>query len=129
MQQNPPRVLIVMPDQRHRALLRAQLRELGYDALGAPDLAGALLYPAQEPERGPVGLILVDHGALTPFGDTLLPLLQERHEAPAVLIGSAATSPPSGPWVRVLNRPVSIAEITRTVHELLPTTGTGQFID
>jgi hypothetical protein len=60
VQQYPPRVLLVMPDRWHRALLRAQLRELGYDALGAPDLAGGLLYPAPEPERGPVALIVVD---------------------------------------------------------------------
>jgi hypothetical protein len=112
----------VLPDQWHRALLRAQLRELGYDALGAPDLAGGLLYPALEPERGPVGLIVVDHGALTPSGETLLPELLARHEAPAMLIAPAGVSPPAGPWVRVLNRPVSIAEITRVVQELLPTT-------
>lgn len=127
--QYPPRVLLVVPDQWHRALLRAQLREQGYDALGAPDLAGGLLYPALEPERGPVGLIVVDHGALTPFDDRLLTQLLERHGAPAILIAPAGASPPPGPWVRVLNRPVSIAEITRTVHELLPTKGTDQFID
>ena len=129
MQQYPPRVLLVVPDQWHRALLRAQLRELGYDALGAPDLAAGLLYPALEPERGPVGLIVVDHGALTPFGDTLLPQLLARHGAPAVLIAPAGVSPPGGPWVRVINRPVSIAEIARIVRELLPITSPHQPVE
>lgn len=129
MQQYPPRVLLVIPDQWHRALLRAQLRELGYDALGAPDLAGGLLYPALESGRGVVGLIVVDYGALTSFGDTLLPQLIERHGAPAVLIAPAGVLPPAGPWVRVLNRPVSIAEIAGVVHELLPTIGAHRTID
>jgi hypothetical protein len=118
-----------MPDQWHRALLRAQLRELGYDALGAPDLAGGLLYPALEPERGPVALIVVDQGALTPFGDPLLPQLLARHGAPAVLIAPAGVSLPAGPWTQVINRPVSIAEIARVVHQLLPIRGAQQPVE
>ena len=45
--QVPPRVLIVMDDQWHRALLRAALRDVGYDAMtllvaGTPDKLDAI---------------------------------------------------------------------------------------
>jgi hypothetical protein len=112
--------LLILPDQWHRALLRAQLREAGYDALGAPDLAGALLYPGQEPGRGPVGLVLIDHAALGPHAETMLPQLLERHRAPAVLLAPAGITPTGGPWTRVLHRPISIADIVRVVRELVP---------
>lgn len=118
-----PRVLLVLPDQWHRALLRAELRELGYDALGAPDVASALLYPAQEPGRGAMGLILVDQRALTNTGHALLPELLARHEAPAVLLAPGAGPPAAGPWIRMLRRPLSIADLTRTVQALLPPAG------
>ncbi|HEU5304181.1 MAG TPA: hypothetical protein VFU40_06005 [Gemmatimonadales bacterium] len=96
------------------------MRESGYDALGAPDLAGALLYPALEPGRGPVGLVLVDHGALASHAETLLAQLLERHGAPAVLLSPAGVTPTTGPWLRVLHRPTTIADIVREVRELLP---------
>src|SRR5512142_2916514 len=38
----PPRILVVMPAQWPRALVRAELRERGYDAAGARDLLEAL---------------------------------------------------------------------------------------
>lgn len=103
-------------------MLRAELRELGYDALGAPDLAGSLLYPAEDPDRGAVGVIVVDQRALTNVGETLLPELRARHRAPAILLASAGTSHAAGRWTRVLTRPVSIGEIARSVQELLPPT-------
>lgn len=118
-----------MPDQWHRALLRAQLRELGYDALGAPDLAGSLLYPAEEPDRGPVELLVVDQRALTDMGDTLLPELLRRHPASAILLAPRGISHPAGPWTRTLTRPVSIGEITQSVQELLPLPGTHAGLD
>jgi hypothetical protein len=115
-----------MPDQWHRALLRAELRELGYDALGAADVAGGLLYPRQEAGRGAVRLILVDQRALTTTGHALLPELLARHEAPAVLLAPAGGPPAAGPWIRVLSRPLSIADITQTVQELLPAGNTSR---
>jgi hypothetical protein len=94
---------------------------MGYDALGAPDLAGALLYPGvAQPGRGPVGLVLVDQGALGKHAEALLPELLERHKAPAVLLAPAGVTPAGGPWARVLHRPTSIADIVREVRELLP---------
>src|SRR3954470_19927901 len=54
----PPRVLLVMPDQWPRALLRAALRDAGYDAVGAPGLSAALRYRPAVADRGPVRLVV-----------------------------------------------------------------------
>ena len=116
----PPRVLLIMPDQWPRALLRAELRERGYDALGAPGLPAALAYPVSVTGRGPVGLVLVDHAALAPSVELLAPLL-ERHGHPvAVLLASGTRSPPGDAWTRVLRRPLTIASVADAVASLLP---------
>jgi hypothetical protein len=117
-----------MPEQWPRALLRAALREVGYDALGAPGLAGAQRYRVQAPGRGPVRLILVDQAALQ--GDEAHPLLTtllHRYGDPAAIL-LARVVPMSGPpekaepapWTRVIRRPVSIDGIVAVVRELLP---------
>jgi hypothetical protein len=117
----PPRVLLVMPDQWPRALLRAELRERGYDALGAPGLAAALAYPVSVPDRGPVRLLLLDQTALGPSEEPLLARLVERHGYPAgLLLARVGQAPASGDWSRVLRRPVTIAELAEAVTSLLP---------
>ena len=60
----PPRILVVSAEQWPRALLRAQLDEARYDAIGAGTLSRALRYPLDDPERGPVRLIVLDSGAV-----------------------------------------------------------------
>jgi len=114
-----------MPDQWPRALLRAALRESGYDALGAPSLTGALRYRADAPDRGPVRVILVDQGAL--IGENAgarLNALARRHGNPAlVLLGRAGAGPgstPEGGWRRTVRRPASIAELVEAVRALIP---------
>lgn len=117
-----------MPEQWPRALLRAALREIGYDALGAPGLAGALRYRAEVPGRGAVRLVLVDQAALQ--GDEAFPRLTtllHRHEnPPAILLARGAPMPrrpdkaEAGPWARVVRRPVSIDGIVAAVRDLLP---------
>ncbi len=67
----PPRVLVVSPDRALRALVRAELREAGYDAIGASSFAAALEYPPAERERGPVRLLIVHEGAVDPAGELL----------------------------------------------------------
>ena len=124
----PPQVLLVMPEQWPRALLRAALREVGYDALGAPGLAGALRYRPEAPGRGAVGLVLVDQAVLR--GDeafpTLTTLLRRHGDPAAILLTRAATMPGSPgqaepvPWARVIRRPVSIEGIVAAVRDLLP---------
>src|SRR3954454_21547300 len=79
----PPRVLLVMPEQWPRALLRAALREAGYDALGAPGLPGAIRYPVHPGDRGPVRLVLLDQAALADDeAAALLGTLLHRHGDP-----------------------------------------------
>lgn len=109
-----------MPDQWPRALLRAELRERGYDALGAPGLPAALAYPVSVTGRGPVGLVLVDQAALAPSDELLAPLL-ERHGNPVtVLLAGGTRRPPEDAWTRVLRRPVTIANLADAVTSLLP---------
>ena len=117
-----------MPEHWPRALLRAALRDVGYDALGAPGLAGALRYRAQAPDRGPVRLVLVDQAVLQ--GDNALPLLTtllHRYEDPASILLARTVSMPRlpekaepAPWTRVIRRPVSIDGIVAAVRDLLP---------
>lgn len=119
-----------MPDQWPRALLRAELRERGYDALGAPGLAAALAYPVSVPERGPVRLLLLDQTALGPPDEPLLARLVERHGHPtSVLLTRAGQAPASSDWTRVLHRPVTIAALADAVTSLLPLAAGGAALD
>jgi hypothetical protein len=116
-----------MPEHWPRALLRAALREIGYDALGAPGLAGALRYRGEVPGRGAVGLVLVDQAALGDDAVALLPTLLQRHAGPAAVLLARTLSPGGLPeaarrvvWSRVVRRPVSIAELVTAVQQLVP---------
>jgi len=123
-----PRVLLILPEQWPRALLRAALREAGYDAVGAPGLAGALHYRAAEPDRGPVRLVVIDQEALhEPDAGSKLAALIDRHVTPALMLlakgGPAAPLPPVAgaiDWRRIVRRPASIAELVDAVREVLP---------
>src|SRR5262245_23489785 len=115
-----PRVLVISAEQWHRALLRAALRDVGYDAVGAPSVTAALRFRADAAGRGPVRLVVVDQPALGE-GDDALARLLARHGAPAALLLARATvGAPAGPWARVLVRPVSVADVVATVEALLP---------
>jgi DNA-binding response OmpR family regulator len=116
----PPRVLVVMADQRTRALLRAELREVGYDALGARDLGEALHYPAADVGRGPVRLIIIDHSVLRDAPEDLLTDLLDRFSRPATLLLGSAVAHSTGSFDRVMQRPTSIGEITWAVQSSLP---------
>lgn len=110
-----------MPDQWRRALIRAALREVGYDAVGVSGLRQARLIRASLPGRGPVRLMVVDQDALIEAKSAMVTALRERLDAPdAVLVARATVRPPEGPWRRVLRRPVSVAEVVRAVEELVP---------
>jgi CheY-like chemotaxis protein len=116
----PPRILIVMPAQWTRALIRAALRAAGYDAVGATGIREALQVPPREPDRGPVGLLVVDQLALV-GGTRLLETLLTRHNRPeTILIARATVGAPEGPWRHVLQRPVSVADVVAAVEEALP---------
>jgi DNA-binding NtrC family response regulator len=116
-----PRVLIVMPDQWTRALLRAALREDGYDAVGSRGVREALRVRPDDPERGPVRLIVVDQDALAANAPALFPALRDRLGRPeTLLIRRGTRSAPNGEWGRVLQRPVSVADIVEAVRTLAP---------
>jgi len=117
----PPRVLIVMSDDGRRALIRAALREVGYDAIGTHGPRDAWLVPADEQDRASVRLIIVDQDALSPVEIESLSALRRRLGDPDILLLARATvAPPDGPWQRVLRRPVSVAEIVSAAEELVP---------
>jgi DNA-binding response OmpR family regulator len=116
-----PRVLIVMPEQWRRALLRAALREVGYDAVGTRSLSSALRIRRDEPERGPVRLVILDQSVVSRGGKEQLVELLSLHKAPAtILIARPTVAVPEGEWQRVLKRPVSVDEIVSATQQLLP---------
>lgn len=118
---NTPRVLIVMPAQWPRALIRAALRDAGYDALGARDLNEALSYPAVEEDRGPVGLIILDQEAMqAPEDSTASQLMGQHPEARTLVLESAFRPSTQGSWEHVLRHPVTIADIVAKTQQLLP---------
>ena len=115
----PPRILVVSGEQWPRALLRAQLDEAGYDAIGAGTLSRALRYPPDDAERGPVRLIVLDSGAAA-AGLAALEHARRRYPGvPFVLVHRAGAVPP-GPWAATLQRPITIGDIVATVRRLVP---------
>ena len=114
----PPRVLIVMPDQWTRVLLRAALREVGYDAVGTRTLQSAMRIRVSEIDRSGVKLIIIDQDTVNDM--VAVKELLQRHRAPAVLVARRTSATPAGPWQRVLYRPVSIDEIVGAVQSILP---------
>lgn len=110
-----------MPEQWPRALLRSALREEGYDAVGTRNLVSAQRIPTAIPGRGPVRLVVLDQSVIDGADEQLLTRLLAAHDNPAVLLVARSTSTgPSGPWHRVLHRPVSVADIAGAVAGLLP---------
>ena len=119
---SPPRVLIVMEEQWPRALIRAALREVGYDAIGTQALTSALKIPPIVPDRGPVRLVIVDQPVLAGArDDERLAALLRRHEHPAtILLARSTVSTPHDHWTRVLRRPVSVDDIAAAAQSILP---------
>lgn len=116
----PPRILLVMPEHWPRALLRAELIERGYDVVGAPDLASALLCRPAEKDRGPVRVILVDQDALVEPQIRLFDLLVSRHPKPRlVLLARAQLETPPGHWHAVVRKPALIGQIASALEEAL----------
>jgi DNA-binding response OmpR family regulator len=110
-----------MPEQWPRALLRAALREAGYDAVGTRTLSTAMRVRPTEPDRGPVRLVVVDQGALSESSAKDLEELLARLGAPeTILLARATVNAPEGRWRRVLRRPFSVEEIVNAVQALLP---------
>jgi len=104
-----------------RALLRAALREAGYDAVGAAGLAFALRYGADEPGRGRVRAVVVDSDAEPSHNASALRDLLEKHGHPATMLIARAGRPATdSAWALVLRRPLSVGDIVAAVQRLLP---------
>jgi len=109
-----------MPEQWPRALLRAALREVGYDAVGTRNLDTALRVRPEEPDRGSIRLVIVDQAAASGAQEQLTKLFSLHGMPPAILLARPTLAVPAGPWARVLNRPVSVDEMVTAVEESLP---------
>lgn len=114
-----------MDDQWPRALLRAALLEAGYDAVGARTVSEALTYPAADPGRGPVRLVIVDRLVLGRDARSIVELAALHAGPTMMLLVAAGESVPEGSWDRIIRRPVSIGGIVTAVQALLPLTSTG----
>ena len=117
-----PRIVIVSDDQWLRAGLRGELRERGYDAIGARDLAEAVRMSRPEAGRGPVRLVLVDQSSLGDEldADAVRRVRRATWEAPVVLISPGNRPEAPGEWAEVLRRPITIGEIVEYVARALP---------
>jgi hypothetical protein len=116
----PPRILLVMPTQWPRALLRAALREVGYDAIGTRTVRGARILLTSGEGRGPVRLILLDQDALTEDAREDLDQLRRASDAALVLLAPATRRVSKGGWTGVLRRPLTVGELTQAIERLVP---------
>jgi hypothetical protein len=110
-----------MPAQWPRALLRAALREVGYDASGTRALSSAVFQAAPASGGGPVRLVMLDQEALAEDQANDLEALRTRtFAAPILLLAPATRRVPEGPWTRVIRRPTSIAALVEEIESLVP---------
>jgi hypothetical protein len=109
-------VLILWPEHRPRAFLRAELIERGFDAIGAANVRAAIRYPR-------IDLILVESEALAGGGAFLLPFLAEKHGGPPMILCKRSQEEISaGQWAQILSRPCTIGQIADAVERLLKDT-------
>lgn len=115
-----PRIIILSDEQWARAGLRAELREHGYDAIGATDIEHAERYVLPDPERGPVRLVIADQDAVDARVIDTLSRWRTALGARIVLVAHATRAVPSGPWDEVVRRPIAIEGIEDRVRALVP---------
>jgi hypothetical protein len=116
-----PRIVIVSADQWLRAGLRGELRERGYDAVGARDIAEAVGASRPEPGRGPVRVVLVDQSSLGAGLERAA--VDELHRATwrarLVLLAPRNRKEADGPWADILRRPLTVGDIVAHVKRML----------
>lgn len=109
-------MLVVSPRHWERAFLRAQLRELGYDAVGATAVASALRVAPEAPGRGGVAVVVLDQAALEASGPhDVAARLRSRFAGAKLLLLARATAAPAGDWDLVLRRPVRVGEVVEAI--------------
>ena len=108
-----------MPDQWPRALLRAELREVGYDASGTRSVPVALYQARSTAGRGPVRLIVIDQDAVA---EDARALEEPRRVtgAAVVLLAPAAREVREGSWARVIRRPFTIGDLLQAIEAMVP---------
>lgn len=106
-------VLVVGRDWKFRALLRAQLREEGFDALGFETLADAT---AALTSFAPPPAALIFDTAEVPRTE-LEQLVGLKAPCPVVVVAAADESI-TAPQVRVLRRPVAIGTLINELKAL-----------
>lgn len=117
----PPRIVIILPEEWPRALLRVELRERGYDAVGAQGLEEAAAYASQNDQRGPVRLIVIDQTIVEAAEAGSLELLKHTlGTGTMLLLGRPGAKSPTGAWARVIGRPFHVGDVLRAVEEILP---------
>jgi len=107
-----------MPDQWPRALLRAALREVGYDASGTR-VPGMVHRQMTEAGRGPLRLAVVEQEAVSDPDERDLQALRSAG-IPIVLLAPSVLRMREGPWAEVLRRPFSIGDVVQVVERLVP---------
>jgi len=108
-----PVVFVIAPDWTMRTAVRAELQEIGVEALGmdsADDADRAIA-------SGGLPNVVVLEATAELLGDTRIQNLVQR--VPAVLIASRTETVPLPDATAVLYRPVRVAEIVARVSELL----------
>lgn len=106
-------VWIIDAEQWPRALLRAELIERGFDAVGYITVRDAI---DSLPERAPAAIVVDLRGQPLQLVERLLAL-----RVPLLVIGGAleiAELPQDAAWTAILRRPISIGEIADRVTAL-----------
>lgn len=112
-------VWIISVEQWPRAMLRAELIELGYDAVGFLSIDDALLRLYRRPGQKPKAIIL-DLNELD-ISQARLAALRRNAIPIAILGGSAELADPAVsefPWEFVFRRPFMIRDVIEAVHNM-----------
>ena len=106
-------ILIVGREWKFRALLRAQLREEGYEALAFETLSDA------ETTLASAAALVLDTADFKP--EEWQAQLQQLATGMPVLVVAGADEPVEIPRARVLRRPVRLADIVSVVRDVMNT--------
>jgi DNA-binding response OmpR family regulator len=120
--QPPARIWIIGADQWPRALLRAELIERGYEAVGFERVRDALIRLLAAPGEHPQALVIDLGSDGRPKTDDAPVSSLVRAGAPLVGITRAVASDDEAsrgvPWKALLTRPISIGEIADAIERL-----------
>lgn len=108
-----PRVFVIAQDWSLRTGVRAELREMGVEALGMESVADGLRAVA---EGTLPDAVVLDSAAAVPAVEEIAALARRF---PVLLVASRTEPRPEIPGAAVLWRPVSVGEVIQQVRHLL----------